>query len=90
MIKDGVKGNIIKDGINVAIVGKPNVGKSSILNALLNENKAIVTDVKGTTRDIVEGKINLNGVLINLFDTAGIRESSDEVESIGIKKAFLS
>ena len=88
LIKDGVKGNIIKDGINVAIVGKPNVGKSSILNALLNENKAIVTDVKGTTRDIVEGKINLNGVLINLFDTAGIRESSDEVESIGIKKSI--
>ena len=88
LIKDGVKGNIIKDGINIAIVGKPNVGKSSILNALLNENKAIVTDVKGTTRDIVEGKINLNGVLINLFDTAGIRESSDEVESIGIKKSI--
>ena len=88
LVKDGIKGNIIKDGINVAIVGKPNVGKSSILNALLNENKAIVTDVKGTTRDIVEGKINLNGVLINLFDTAGIRESSDEVESIGIKKSI--
>ena len=88
LIKDGVKGNIIKDGINVAIVGKPNVGKSSILNALLNENKAIVTDVKGTTRDIVEGKINLNGVVINLFDTAGIRESSDEVESIGIDKSI--
>ena len=88
LIKDGVKGNIIKDGINVAIVGKPNVGKSSILNALLNENKAIVTDVKGTTRDIVEGKINLNGVVINLFDTAGIRESSDEIESIGIEKSI--
>ena len=88
LIKDGVKANIIKDGINVAIVGKPNVGKSSILNALLNENKAIVTDVKGTTRDIVEGKINLNGVVINLFDTAGIRESSDEVESIGIEKSI--
>ena len=88
LIKDGVKGNIIKDGINIAIVGKPNVGKSSILNALLNENKAIVTDVKGTTRDIVEGKINLNGVVINLFDTAGIRESSDEVESIGIEKSI--
>ena len=88
LIKDGLKGNIIKDGINVAIVGKPNVGKSSILNALLNENKAIVTDVKGTTRDIVEGKINLNGVIINLFDTAGIRESSDQVESIGIEKSI--
>ena len=88
LIKNGVKGNIIKDGINVAIVGKPNVGKSSILNALLNENKAIVTNIKGTTRDIVEGKINLNGVVINLFDTAGIRESNDEVESIGIKKSI--
>ena len=88
LVKDGIKGNIIKDGINVAIVGKPNVGKSSILNALLNENKAIVTNVKGTTRDIVEGKINLNGVVINLFDTAGIRESNDEVESIGIEKSI--
>ena len=88
LIKNGVKGNIIKDGINVAIVGKPNVGKSSILNALLNENKAIVTNIKGTTRDIVEGKINLNGIVINLFDTAGIRESNDEVESIGIKKSI--
>lgn len=88
LVKDGVKGNIIKDGINVAIVGKPNVGKSSILNALLNENKAIVTNIKGTTRDIVEGKINLNGVVINLFDTAGIRESNDEVESIGIEKSI--
>lgn len=88
LVKDGIKGNIIKDGINVAIVGKPNVGKSSLLNALLNENKAIVTNIKGTTRDIVEGKINLNGVVINLFDTAGIRESNDEVESIGIEKSI--
>lgn len=88
LVKEGIKGNIIKDGINVAIVGKPNVGKSSILNALLNENKAIVTNIKGTTRDIVEGKINLNGVVINLFDTAGIRESNDEVESIGIEKSI--
>ena len=89
LIKDGQKGNIIKDGINIAIVGKPNVGKSSILNALLNENKAIVTDVKGTTRDVVEGKMNLNGVLINLFDTAGIRESQDKVEAIGIEKSLV-
>ena len=88
LIQDGKKGNIIKDGINIAIVGKPNVGKSSILNAFLNEEKAIVTNIKGTTRDVVEGKINLKGVLINLFDTAGIRESSDEVESIGIKKSI--
>ena len=88
LIKNGNEGNIIKDGIKVAIVGKPNVGKSSILNALLNEEKAIVTNIKGTTRDIVEGKINLNGVIINLFDTAGIRESSDVVEEIGIKKSI--
>ena len=88
LIKNGNKGNIIKDGIKVAIVGKPNVGKSSILNALLNEEKAIVTNIKGTTRDIVEGKINLNGVIINLFDTAGSRESSDVVEEIGIKKSI--
>ena len=88
LIKNGNKGNIIKDGIKIAIVGKPNVGKSSILNALLNEEKAIVTNIKGTTRDIVEGKINLNGVIINLFDTAGIRESSDVVEEIGIKKSI--
>lgn len=88
LIDNGRKGNVIKDGVNVAIVGKPNVGKSSILNALLKEEKAIVTDVKGTTRDVVEGKMNLNGVMINLFDTAGIRESSDVVEEIGIKKSL--
>ena len=80
LIENGNKGRIIKDGIKVALVGKPNVGKSSILNALLEEDKAIVTDIKGTTRDVVEGKINLNGVVINLFDTAGIRESKDFVE----------
>lgn len=88
LVKDGEKGKIIKEGINVAIVGKPNVGKSSILNALLNEDKAIVTDIKGTTRDVVEGKINLNGVIINLFDTAGIRKSNDKIEEIGIKKSI--
>ncbi len=88
LIENGNKGRIIKDGIKVALVGKPNVGKSSILNALLEEDKAIVTDVKGTTRDVVEGKINLNGVIINLYDTAGIRESEDVVEEIGIKKSI--
>ena len=87
LIGNGRKGKIIREGINIAIVGKPNVGKSSILNALLNEEKAIVTDIKGTTRDIVEGKINLNGIIINLFDTAGIRESDDKVEAIGIEKS---
>lgn len=88
LIKNGVKGNIIKDGINIAIVGKPNVGKSSILNALIKEDKAIVTDIKGTTRDVVEGKINLNGIICNLYDTAGIRESDDTVEKIGIDKSI--
>lgn len=88
LIQNGRKGNIIKDGINVAIVGKPNVGKSSLLNALLNEEKAIVTDIKGTTRDVVEGKINLKGVMLNLFDTAGIHESDDKIEAIGIKKSL--
>ena len=88
LIKNGNKGNIIRDGINIAIVGKPNVGKSSILNALLNEDKAIVSDIKGTTRDVVEGKFILNGVVINLFDTAGIRESDDLIEGIGINKSI--
>lgn len=87
LIENGNKGRIIKDGISVAIVGKPNVGKSSILNALINEDKAIVTDIKGTTRDIVEGKLIINGIVINLFDTAGIRQSDDVVEGIGIKKS---
>ena len=88
LIKNGIKGNIIKDGIDIAIVGKPNVGKSSILNALIKEDKAIVTDIKGTTRDVVEGKINLNGIVCNLYDTAGIRESDDTVEKIGIDKSI--
>ena len=75
------------EGINTAIIGQTNVGKSSLLNALINENKAIVTDIPGTTRDIVEGKINLEGVMINLIDTAGIRQTTDVVESLGINKA---
>ena len=87
LIFDGKKGRIIKDGINIAIVGKPNVGKSSILNALLGEEKAIVTDIKGTTRDVVEGKFILNGVSVNLYDTAGIRESNDFIEKKGIIKS---
>ena len=87
LIQEGNKGKIIKDGINVVIVGKPNVGKSSLLNALLHEEKAIVTDIKGTTRDVVEGKINLSGIILNLYDTAGIRESEDLIEKIGINKS---
>lgn len=87
LISDGEKGQLVKEGIKVAIVGKPNVGKSSLLNALLGENKAIVTDVAGTTRDIVEGDVNLNGIVLHLLDTAGIRNSSNIVESIGINKS---
>jgi len=90
LISQGYQGKIIKEGINVAIVGRPNVGKSSLLNALLNEEKAIVTDIAGTTRDIVEGQVKIRGITLNLFDTAGIRESSDFVESIGIDKAKKS
>ena len=87
LVSDGEKGKIIKDGVKVAIVGKPNVGKSSLLNALMGEEKAIVTEIAGTTRDIVEGDVNLNGIVLHLLDTAGIRESYDKVESIGINKA---
>ncbi len=88
LLKDSKDSNLIKNGINVAIIGKPNVGKSSILNHLLNEDKAIVTDIAGTTRDIVEGQILLIGTLINLIDTAGIRETNDIVEKIGVKKSL--
>lgn len=88
LVKDGQKGLIIKEGIKVALVGKPNVGKSSLLNALLGESKAIVTDVAGTTRDIVEGEINLSGVVLHLLDTAGIRESKDQIENIGVSKSL--
>ena len=79
---------IIKDGIDTVIIGKPNVGKSSILNKLLEEDKAIVTSIPGTTRDIVEGKIDIHGIRLNLIDTAGIRKTDDVVESIGVKKSL--
>ena len=88
ILKLSEDGKILKDGIKTVILGKPNVGKSSLLNALLEEDKAIVTDVKGTTRDIVEGSIIVGGVKLNLIDTAGVRKSSDVVEKIGIEKSL--
>ena len=88
LIDDGEKARIYHDGLKIAIVGKPNVGKSSLLNALLKDDKAIVTDIAGTTRDVVEGDFNLDGVPCLLFDTAGLRESSDIIEKIGIDKSL--
>ena len=79
---------LIKNGIKISIVGKPNVGKSSILNKLLNEEKAIVTDIEGTTRDTIEGNITLNGVELNFIDTAGIRNTDNIVEKIGVEKSL--
>lgn len=88
LINSANQGRIIKEGIKTAIIGKPNVGKSSLLNALLKENRAIVTDVAGTTRDTIEESIDLGGVSVNIIDTAGIRHTDDIVESIGVEKSL--
>lgn len=87
ILKKANTGQIIKNGIDTVIIGRPNVGKSSLLNALLEEDKAIVTDIAGTTRDIVEGQIHIGSVQLNLIDTAGIRHASDKIEQIGIEKS---
>ncbi len=88
ILKESKNGKIIRNGIETAIIGKPNVGKSSLLNTLLDENKAIVTDIEGTTRDIVEGFINLGGIALNIIDTAGIRKTDNIVENIGVSKSL--
>jgi len=81
-------GNVIRNGVNVAIVGKPNAGKSTLLNTLLNENRAIVSEIAGTTRDTIEEIINIDGILFRLIDTAGIRDSEDAIEIIGVEKSM--
>jgi len=88
IIKKSEDGKIINEGIKIGIIGRPNVGKSSLLNTLLEEEKAIVTDIEGTTRDIVEGKIIINGIMCNIIDTAGIRETDNIVEKIGVNKSY--
>ena len=86
LLNDAKVGTLIKSGVNTAIIGRPNVGKSSILNSLIKEDKAIVSEIAGTTRDVVEGRAYFEGITFNFLDTAGIRDSEDKIETIGIKK----
>ena len=88
ILKEAENGKLIKEGIKTLIVGRPNVGKSSLLNKLLDEDKAIVTDIEGTTRDIVEGNVTIDGILLNIIDTAGIRETDNIVEKMGVEKSL--
>ena len=88
ILEESKNAKIIKEGITTSIIGRPNVGKSSLLNKLIKEDKAIVTDIEGTTRDIVEGSIIIDGLTLNIIDTAGIRKTEDYIESIGVKKSI--
>ena len=82
-------GKILKDGVKTAIIGKPNAGKSSLLNAILNEDRAIVSEIEGTTRDTIEEYINIKGITLKIIDTAGIRKTADKIEEIGVNKAII-